>query len=274
MEGNLLIGRLMGAKIHLCTASEYYKLGGNLEAADTLNERMAERLRKKGFRPYVIPVGGTTPLGTWGYLQAVEELREQIELLGKDFDHVVVAAGSGGTLAGLAVGFHKAKLDLTLHGVNIQHSPKAYYDLVAKEADALGCTSEEVDGVLGALNIHNGAGLGYAVPAAENLAFIAEVAAASGVVLDHVYSGKALYHFCDAWQHQQAMSSYWRKSPQPRFCLWFCLMSETQEHTGPACMSYPSWPVKFSSPGTCQSTSGQVQKLAHSLLAHWWHLRT
>ena len=204
MEGNLLIGRLMGAKIHLCTASEYYKLGGNLEAADTLNERMAERLRKKGFRPYVIPVGGTTPLGTWGYLQAVEELREQ----GKDFDHVVVAAGSGGTLAGLAVGFHKAKLDLTLHGVNIQHSPKAYYDLVVKEADALGCTSEEVDGVLGTLNIHNGAGLGYAVPAAENLAFIAEVAAASGVVLDHVYSGKALYHFCDAWQHQQAMSSY------------------------------------------------------------------
>ncbi|OLP93473.1 putative 1-aminocyclopropane-1-carboxylate deaminase [Symbiodinium microadriaticum] len=210
MEGNLLIGRLMGAKIHLCTASEYYKLGGNLEAADTLNERMAERLRKKGFRPYVIPVGGTTPLGTWGYLQAVEELREQ----GKDFDHVVVAAGSGGTLAGLAVGFHKAKLDLTLHGVNIQHSPKAYYDLVVKEADALGCTSEEVDGVLGTLNIHNGAGLGYAVPAAENLAFIAEVAAASGVVLDHVYSGKALYHFCE---HARAHPDKFRNS---RILFW------------------------------------------------------
>ena len=116
---------------------------------------------------------------------------------GHRFDHVVVAAGSGGTLAGLAVGCFLARLDFAVHGVNIQHSPEAYYDLVAKEAEALGCTSKEVTAVLSSLGVHNGAGHGYAVPAAEDLAFIAEIAAASGVVLDHVYSGKALYHFCE-----------------------------------------------------------------------------
>ena len=204
MQGNLLISRLMGAKIHLCSAAEYYQLGGNLEAADELNQRMADRLRAKGHRPYVIPVGGTTPVGTWGYLQAVQELQEQMTQLGPlgGFDHVVVAAGSGGTMAGLAVGCYLARLGFTLHGVNIQHTPQAYYDLVAKEAEGLGCTPEEVAGVVDALNIYDGAGLGYAVPAAGDLAFIAEVAAASGVVLDHVYSGKALYHFCEARMQQ------------------------------------------------------------------------
>ena len=43
---------------------------GNLQAADALNQKIAEDLRAKGHRPYVIPVGGTTPVGTWGYLQA------------------------------------------------------------------------------------------------------------------------------------------------------------------------------------------------------------
>ena len=73
LQGNLLIGRLMGAKIHMCAASEYYQLGGDLPAADALNQKIADHLRAQGHRPYVIPVGGTTPVGTWGYLQAVQD---------------------------------------------------------------------------------------------------------------------------------------------------------------------------------------------------------
>ena len=104
-------------------------------------------------------------------------------------------------MAGLAVGCYLGGLKLQLHGVNIQHTPEAYLDLVAKEAEALGCAKDVVASVVDSLNIYNGAGRGYAVPDEKDLAFISEVAATSGVVLDHVYSGKALYHFCEPLPH-------------------------------------------------------------------------
>lgn len=58
--------------------------------------------RAEGRRPYVIPVGGTCPLGEWGYLNAWEELRGQGAL--DDIDDIIVTFGSGGTTGGLAIG--------------------------------------------------------------------------------------------------------------------------------------------------------------------------
>jgi 1-aminocyclopropane-1-carboxylate deaminase/D-cysteine desulfhydrase-like pyridoxal-dependent ACC family enzyme len=54
----------------------------------------------------VIPVGGSNALGTWGYLQAVEELRQQAQQLGLRFDDIAMATGSGATAAGLGLGSH------------------------------------------------------------------------------------------------------------------------------------------------------------------------
>ncbi|CAJ1405798.1 unnamed protein product [Effrenium voratum] len=220
LQGNLLLSRLTGAHLHLIGAKEYYALGGDLSAAERLNQRVASELATKGRRPYVIPVGGTAPLGTWGYLQAVEELQLQMvspecrEDYEEGFDHVVVACGSGGTFAGLAVGLHLAGGARKLHGVNIQHTPAAYRALLLKEAEGLGCSKEQAELIAQQVEIHPGGGGGYANASEAELQFLVEVAKSSGVVLDHVYSGKALFHFCE---HARAHPDDFRNS---RILFW------------------------------------------------------
>jgi D-cysteine desulfhydrase len=131
MTGNLMVERMLGARLHLCAASDYLRYGGDLAAMDKLNAAAAAELAAGGRRPYVVPVGGTTPVGTWGYIKAVEELCEQLAQppasgggtpAPPPFDHVVVAAGSGGTAAGLALGMRLSPLSASLHAVNVQHS--------------------------------------------------------------------------------------------------------------------------------------------------------
>jgi hypothetical protein len=73
LVGNLLLDRMLGATLHLVTVGEYATRG---QAA--LTAALAGQLTKEGRRPYVIPVGGSSALGTWGYLNAVEELRRQV----------------------------------------------------------------------------------------------------------------------------------------------------------------------------------------------------
>ena len=74
LVGNLLVERLVGAHVHQVTKEEYARLGGV-----ALGELLAAQLRAEGRNPYVIPVGGSSPLGCWGYVEAVRELKAQIE---------------------------------------------------------------------------------------------------------------------------------------------------------------------------------------------------
>ncbi len=55
-----------------------------------LLEQLRLRLESEGRRPYVIPVGGSNALGTWGYLEAAEEIRRQELAL---LDSATAAAG-------------------------------------------------------------------------------------------------------------------------------------------------------------------------------------
>ncbi|CAK0821091.1 unnamed protein product, partial [Prorocentrum cordatum] len=198
MEGNLLAARMLGARLHICAAADYYRCGGDLAAMDRLNEAAAEQLRAEGRRPYVVPVGGTAPLATWGYLSAVDELQQQLGSLAgqRPVDHVVFAAGTGGTAAGLALGARLAGLGAQMHAVNVQHSPDDFFPVIDREAQALGSAPASEGTARDWLSIHDGSGSGYAVTTPDELGFIRDVGFESGVVLDHVYTGKALYHFC------------------------------------------------------------------------------
>ena len=73
LVGNLLLDRMLGAKLHLVTTGEYATRG---QAA--LTAALADKLARQGRTPYIIPVGGSNALGTWGYLDAMEELRLQV----------------------------------------------------------------------------------------------------------------------------------------------------------------------------------------------------
>jgi len=98
-SGNVLLDRLMGAELH------FFPEGENEEGADLELERIAENLRKKGAKPYVIHLGlGHPPLGALGYIDAAKEISTQIQEKGLKVDEIVIPSGSGQTHAGLLFG--------------------------------------------------------------------------------------------------------------------------------------------------------------------------
>ncbi|KAK4488991.1 hypothetical protein RD792_004782 [Penstemon davidsonii] len=138
----------------------------------------------EGRKPYVIPVGGSNSLGTWGYIEAIREIKEQAA-----FDDIVVACGSGGTIAGLSVGSWLSNLGAKVHAYCVCDDPEYFYEYSQSLLDGLeaGVSSRDI------VNIRNAKGLGYAMNTDEELKFVSDIAQATGVVLDPVYSGKAAY---------------------------------------------------------------------------------
>ncbi|MBX6340898.1 MAG: pyridoxal-phosphate dependent enzyme, partial [Thermomicrobiaceae bacterium] len=96
VQGNLLLDHLLGAEVRLVASRE--------ERGPTM-ERVAEELRERGERPYVIPGGGSNPIGASAYVAAVYELVEQLIQRGERPTRLYVTSStSGGTHAGLALG--------------------------------------------------------------------------------------------------------------------------------------------------------------------------
>ncbi|KQJ86165.1 hypothetical protein BRADI_4g03710v3 [Brachypodium distachyon] len=185
LVGNLLVSRLLGAHIDLVSKGEFSKIG-SVALTDLLNKRLLE----KGRKPYVISGGGSNSLGNWGYIEAVREIEEQIQLSGDvQFDDIVVACGSGGTVAGLALGSQLSSLKTKVHGFSVCYNPGYFYNNVQGLIDGLqsGLNSHDI------VSIEDAKGLGYAMNTAEELKFVKDIAAATGIVLDPVYSGKAAY---------------------------------------------------------------------------------
>ncbi|KAL6962829.1 D-cysteine desulfhydrase [Sarracenia purpurea var. burkii] len=186
LTGNLLVERLVGAHIDLVSKEEYAKIGSL-----ALTTVLKEKLKNEGRKPYVIPVGGSNSLGTWGYIEAVREIEQQLKIENSKagFDDIVVACGSGGTIAGLAIGSLLSRLKAKVHAYSVCDDPDYFYDYVQGLLDGLqgGVSSRDIVG------IHNAKGLGYAMNTSEELKFVKDIAEATGVVLDPVYSGKAAY---------------------------------------------------------------------------------
>jgi L-cysteate sulfo-lyase len=92
-RGNLVLDELAGAEV-------VWAGDAGLEATTDAMEREARRVRDGGGVPFVLPLGGSTPVAAQGYADCAAELRAQVP----DLDRVVVAVGSGGTMAGLVAG--------------------------------------------------------------------------------------------------------------------------------------------------------------------------
>lgn len=186
LTGNLLVERLVGANVQLISKEEYAQIG-----SVNLTNDLKEKLVKEGRKPYVIPVGGSNSLGTWGYIEAIREIEQQVQATtGRiKFDDIVVACGSGGTIAGLSLGSWLGTLKAKVHAFAVCDDPDYFYNFVQDLIDGLkaGVDSHDI------VNIQNAKGLGYAINTSEELKFVKEIATATGVVLDPVYSGKAAY---------------------------------------------------------------------------------
>ncbi|GFH52986.1 tryptophan synthase beta subunit-like PLP-dependent enzyme [Chaetoceros tenuissimus] len=197
--GNILFDRIVGANIHTCTPGEYGRFGSN-----ELVDRVCKELSAEDKKVYPIPVGGSNALGTWGYIEAVGELKSQLN--GEKVDHVVFACGSGGTATGIAIGlalaFANDKENLPqIHAIGVCDDPDYFYNeisLIAKDMGFSvgdGSINDIKDFVENIVVVHQGKGKGYAASTQEELDFILQFSIQTGIVLDPVYSGKALFRF-------------------------------------------------------------------------------
>jgi D-cysteine desulfhydrase family pyridoxal phosphate-dependent enzyme len=175
--GNIVIDHLLGPEIVWAGPIDYY----------ALEQRMrdeADRLRADGHDPYLIPVGGASTIGELGYVVAALELREQLP----DLALVVTADGSGGTHAGLAAGL--GSLDLVL-GVDAGTRPDL--DAVVPVKAAAAAELARLPAPTGTVRVdHDRFGDGYGAPTDSCREALGLAARHEGLVLDPVYTGKAL----------------------------------------------------------------------------------
>src|SRR5262249_28394864 len=136
--------------------------------------------------------GGSNALGAWGYVNCVQELKQE---LGEKPLTIVYAAGSGGTGAGLILGIKLLKLPWRAVGINVGDDKDYFVGVIGDIVDqAIGRWQLDVKFERSEIEICDGhVGVGYAKSRPEELETIRDVARAEGLILDPVYTGKAFH---------------------------------------------------------------------------------
>jgi L-cysteate sulfo-lyase len=192
-SGNVLLDRLLGAGMREVAN------GTDMTAA---MESVAEELRSDGETPYIIPGGGSNPIGALGYVDCALELLAQANREGLVVDHVVHATGSTGTQAGLVVGLKATRSGVPLLGIGVNAAKdvqeQRVFELASKTAelvDAPGAVARE-DVVANCDYV----GAGYGLPTGAMNDAVLLLARLEGLLFDPVYSGKALAGLLDLVQ--------------------------------------------------------------------------
>ncbi|QIN38825.1 D-cysteine desulfhydrase [Enterobacter ludwigii] len=164
-------------------------------------DELATRLEAQGFRPYVIPVGGSNALGALGYVESALEIAQQCEGA-VSLSSVVVASGSAGTHAGLAVGLEQLLPDVELIGVTVSRSvadqkPKVVtLQQAVAEQLALKATAD--------IQLWDDYfAPGYGTPNEEGMDAVKLLARLEGILLDPVYTGKAMAGLIDGIEQKR-----------------------------------------------------------------------
>lgn len=183
-KGNLLLEEIMGVKANFVSDRD----GKSVEAA--MQERIDE-LAEKGKKALLIPVGGSMKEGISGYVDAVYEIKNQLEEMQVSIDHIVCTVGSGGTYAGILLGTRLAGLDIPVTGIAIapEEFEKEIWRLIEETCDYAGVKNpvSQCD-----IIVKDFSGEGYAIPSAEGNAAVREVACREGIFVDPVYTGKSI----------------------------------------------------------------------------------
>lgn len=194
-NGNRLLLELFDAKVELVE---------NLDNADEQLHALAARLRTSGKTPYVVPIGGSNALGALGYVRAGFELADQIKMTGLDFSAVVLASGSAGTHSGLALALAETLPNLPVVGVTVSRPEETQLPkvqgLAERTAELLGVALPE------AFKVElwdEYFGPRYGEPNAGTLSAIKLVASHEGILLDPVYTGKAMAGLLDGIGRQR-----------------------------------------------------------------------
>jgi len=189
-SANVMLDRLHGAAI------EHVPEGTDMMVA---MHDVAQRLRGGGGKPYVIPGGGSNAIGSLGYVNAALELVAQAADMGLRIDHLIHATGSAGTQSGLVTGLVALSSDIPVLGISVS-KPQAAME------EAVLALSQETAARLGLSDIvkceHVVAncsyiGQGYGLPTEGMVEAVRLMAEQEGILLDPVYSGKAMAGLID-----------------------------------------------------------------------------
>jgi D-cysteine desulfhydrase len=185
-SGNNFLFRLLGVE-----AVTVVKAGVDLAAE---MQKAADAVAALGRRAYVIPGGGSNTRGALGYVSCAEEILAQTFQDGLRLDHVVCASGSTGTHAGLLTGLVGNNSGIPVTGINVRRTREEQEPNVhrlAQEVAALLCVpggvAREAVRALG-----DWVGPGYSLPTPEMVEAVRMVAQVEGILLDPVYTGKAM----------------------------------------------------------------------------------
>lgn len=189
-SGNVFLDRLFDCAI------EYRPPGLDMNAEA---EAKGQALREAGGKPYVIPGGGSNRVGALGYVSCAQELMQQADEMGLRIDRIVTATGSAGTHAGLVVGLQGCNANVPVLGIGVRNPKDRQEAAVHKLAEA---TAEYV-GVRGGIprdSVEANCdyiGPGYGQPTEGMKEAVRMLASLEGVLLDPVYSGKAMAGLID-----------------------------------------------------------------------------
>lgn len=192
IDGNLFIDRLVGAEVEFITPQQY-------EQVDDIMHRLAENYASKGLKAFVIPEGGSIALGALGYVHAIDEVCRQMEAQQVEFDHMISAVGSGGTMAGMLLGKSAYHLQAQIHGINVCDDAPYFQERISniiREAKRkygfdLNLPKKEINIIDGYI------GKGYGLNRQEEIELIKLVAQTEGIILDPVYTAKAMFGLKD-----------------------------------------------------------------------------
>ncbi len=189
-SGNVLLDKLFGCAIE-------YRPGGvdmNAEA-----EKKGAELRAQGVNAYVIPGGGSNRVGALGYVSCAQELMQQADEMDLKIDLIVTATGSAGTHAGLVVGLHGINAQVPVLGIGVRlpkdRQEANVHRLAEATAEYLGMTG----GIPREAVVANCdyVGAGYGIPTEGMAQAVQMLAREEGILLDPVYSGKAMAGMID-----------------------------------------------------------------------------
>lgn len=195
-SGNRLLDELLGARVHAAPAGE--------AAIAACVTGLAEEIEAGGGHPFVVPLGASDEIGSLGYVVCATELLAQIAAQGLDVSHVVLSTGSAGTHAGLLAGLRLEGSAIRIIGVSCSEPAAVKMakveDISSRIFHLLG--QEPLRGVLDDIRVYDnyvGAGYGSRTEAAEQA--IRLVASTEGILLDPVYTGKAMAGLIDLIAH-------------------------------------------------------------------------
>ena len=166
---------------------------GGSDLAEAMAETAAD-LPAAGRKAYIIPGGGSNPVGALGYVACADEIIAQTFAMGLGLDHIIAPSGSAGTHAGLLVGLWGRRSGIPVTGINVSR-PRAQQEANVHALASATAASLGLDGVAAreaVTGLDEWVGPGYSLPTAEMVEAVRLLARLEGVLLDPVYTGKAM----------------------------------------------------------------------------------